>query len=66
MWKSGDVVMWRGILREQVWHVQPTIVVKDEPDEIILVLLPGTECLAEETYPLGKQAARRWWDFMDT
>jgi hypothetical protein len=66
MWKPGDVVMWRGILREQDWHVQPTIVVKDHPDELVLTLLPGTECLAEETYPLGKQISRRWWDFIDT
>ena len=66
MWKPGDVVMWRGILREQVWHVQPTIVVKDDWEELVLTLLPGTECLAEETYPLGKQNAKRWWDFMKT
>lgn len=65
MWKTGDVVMWRGILREQVWHVQPTIVVKDEPDELVVTLLPGTECLAEETYPLGKENSKRWWDFLD-
>jgi hypothetical protein len=65
MWNPGDIVMWRGILNEQVWHVQPTIVVKDEPSELVLTLLPGTECLAEETYPLGKQKAKRWWDFRD-
>ncbi len=32
-------------------------------DELILTLLPGTECMAEETYPQGKQIAKRWWDF---
>ena len=32
-------------------------------DELILTLLPGTECIAEETYPQGKQIAKRWWDF---
>jgi len=57
--------MWRGILNDSVWHVQPTIVVKDDPDELVLTLLPGTECLAEETYPLGKQNSKRWWDFKD-
>lgn len=65
MWKPGDIVMWRGILRERVWHVQPTIVVKDAPNELVLMLLPGTECMAEETYFKGKRYARRWWDFRD-
>ena len=65
MWKPGDIVSWRGILRERVWHVQPTIVVKDEPEELVLTLLPGTECMAEETYPLGKKNSKRWWDFKD-
>jgi len=63
MWKPGDIVSWRGIRNNCVWHVQPTIVVKDNPDELVLTLLPGTECMAEETYPQGKQHARRWWDF---
>lgn len=63
MWKPGDIVAWRGIRRDRVWHVQPTIVVKDSPKEVVLVLLPGTECLAEKTYPLGKQYSKRWWDF---
>ena len=65
MWKPGEIVMWRGILNDHVWHVQPTIVVKDDPTELVLTLLPGTECLAEETYPLGKQKSKRWWDFKD-
>jgi len=66
MWNPGDVVMWRGVLRGRVWHVQPTLVVKDNPEELVLALLPGTECMAEETYPLGKGEAKRWWDFKDT
>jgi predicted RNA-binding protein associated with RNAse of E/G family len=63
MWNSGEVVSWRGIRNEVVWHVQPTLVVKDSPKEVVLTLLPGTECMAEETYPLGKQKSKRWWDF---
>jgi hypothetical protein len=63
MWKPGDIVSWRGIRNNCIWHVQPTLVVKDTPGEIVLALLPGTECMAEETYPLGKKNARRWWDF---
>ena len=63
MWKPGDIVAWRGIRNNRIWHVQPTIVVKDEPGELVLTLLPGTECMAEETYPQGKNKSRRWWDF---
>jgi len=63
MWKPGDVVLWRGIFNNRVWHVQPTIVVKDSPDELVLTLLPGTECIAEESYPKGKKQGKRWWDF---
>ena len=64
-WKPGDVIAWRGIYRNQVWHVQPTIVVKDSPEEIVLTLLPGAECMAEENYSRGKENSRRWWDFED-
>jgi len=65
MWKPGDIVTWRGIFAKRVWHVQPTIVVKDSPDELVLTLLPGTECIAEETYLKGKQNSNRRWDFKD-
>ena len=65
MWNPGEVITWRGIFRGRVWHAQPTIVVKDSPDELMLTLLPGAECLAEETYPKGKKTAKRWWDFKD-
>ena len=63
MWQPGDVVAWRGIRNNLVWHVQPTIVVKDSPEELVLTLLPGTECAAEETYSLGNKNGKRWWDF---
>lgn len=66
MWNPGDVIMWRGIFNNRVWHVQPTIVVKDSPDELVLTLLPGTECIAEESYPNGKKQGKRWWDFKNT
>jgi protein associated with RNAse G/E len=65
MWQPGDVVAWRGIRNNLVWHVQPTLVVKDTPQELALTLLPGTECMAEETYPLGKNNGKRWWDFKE-
>lgn len=62
-WKPDDIIAWRGIYRNRIWHVQPTIVVKDAPDEIVLTLLPGTECIAEENYPKGKRNGRRRWFF---
>ena len=65
MWKPGDVISWRGIYRERIWHVQPTILVRDCLEEIALTLLPGTECIAEETYPKGKKGDSRRWHFMD-
>ena len=65
MWRPGDVISWRGIFRERVWHVQPTILVKDSPQEIVLTLLPGTECIAEESYPKGKKNGQRRWFFVN-
>jgi predicted RNA-binding protein associated with RNAse of E/G family len=59
MWNPGDVVAWRGIFRGRIWHVQPTIVVKDSPEEIVLALLPGTECIAEENYLTRKDKSKR-------
>jgi protein associated with RNAse G/E len=65
MWKPGDIVAWRGIYRERVWHAQTTITVKDTPEEIVLVLLPGTECVAPEGYLDGKDSNKRRWNFLD-
>ncbi len=65
MWEPGDIIAWRGIYRECIWHVQPTILVKDSPEEIALTLLPGTECIAEENYPHGKKNGKRRWYFMN-
>ncbi len=65
MWEYGDVIAWRGIYRERIWHVQPTLLVKDSPEEVVVTLLPGTECIAEETYPKGKKNGQRRWYFVD-
>jgi protein associated with RNAse G/E len=65
MWEPGDVISWRGIYRERIWHVQPTILVRDSPAETVLTLLPGTECIAEESYPKGKKNGQRRWYFVD-
>jgi len=65
LWKSGDVIVWRGIYRNQVWHAQPVIVVKDTPEEMCVTLLPGTECVAPEGYLDGKDSAKRRWSFKE-
>lgn len=65
MWHPGDIISWRGIYRERVWHAQTTITVKDTPDEIVLALLPGTECIAPEGYLDGKDSTKRRWNFKD-
>lgn len=65
LWKPGEIVSWRGIFNNRVWHAQPTIVVRDRPEETILTLLPGTECIAEESYPKGKVNGKRRWFFVN-
>jgi hypothetical protein len=50
MWQPGDSVVWRGIYRNRIWHAQTVIVVKDTTEEIVVALLPGTECIAPEGY----------------
>ena len=64
MWKSGDVIAWRGIYRNKVWHAQTTLVVRDTAQELVLALLPGAECIAEEDYAKGN-GKHRWWNFRD-
>jgi len=65
MWKIGDVIAWRGIYRNRIWHVQPTILVRDSPYEVVTTLLPGTECIADENYPKGKKHSKRRWNFIE-
>jgi protein associated with RNAse G/E len=65
MWQPGDVISWRGIYRNRIWHVQPTILVKDSPEEVVTTLLPGTECIADENYPKGKKHSKRRWHFIE-
>ena len=65
MWQPGDSVVWRGIYRNRIWHVQTVIVVKDTTEEIVVALLPGTECIAPEGYLNGKINGKHCWDFKD-
>jgi protein associated with RNAse G/E len=65
MWQPGDVIFWRGIYRNRIWHCQPTLLVKDSPQEVVTSLLPGTECIADENYPNGKRNSRPRWEFKE-
>lgn len=63
MWKPGDVIAWREVFRGRVWHALSCFVVKDAPNEIVIVALPGSERMIEEHYPKGKNNGKRRWDF---
>lgn|SRR5574341_408322 len=64
-WNTGEVIAWRGIYNQKVWHAAPMIVVKDSPEETALALLPGANCFVPEGYSRGKQNGKRRWDFKD-
>lgn len=64
-WEPGSSIAWRGIYRERIWHSQSVIVVRDAPGEIVLTLLPGSECIAPEGYSLGKNSYKRRWNFKE-
>lgn len=65
LWKAGDIVAWRGIYRNRIWHAIPTTIVKDTGQELVLALTPGTNCLVEEHYPTRNNNGKRRWDFKD-
>ena len=65
MWQPGDTLVWRGVYRQRVWHAQTVLVVEDSPNELVVALLPGAECVAPEGYLLGKQSDKRRWNFKD-
>jgi protein associated with RNAse G/E len=64
-WNPGNIISWRGIYRNRIWHSQTVIVVRDTPEEVVLALLPGTECMAPEGYSSGKNSFQRRWNFKD-
>jgi predicted RNA-binding protein associated with RNAse of E/G family len=65
MWNPGDVIAWRGIYRQRVWHAQTAIIVKDTSNEMVLALITGAECAAPEGYLNGKDSNKRRWNFKD-
>jgi uncharacterized protein DUF402 len=65
MWKPGDEIAWRGIYRNRIWHAQTVIVMQDTSEELVVALLPGTECIAPEGYLTGKNNGKHRWNFKD-
>jgi hypothetical protein len=65
VWKRGDIIAWRAVFRNRVWSALSVIVVKDAPEEMVLTLPPGAECMAEKDYAKGKKNGHRRWDFKD-
>lgn len=46
----GDHCVIRGIVNQQVWMAKSVIVVKDQPEETVLLLIPGAQCAFPEGY----------------
>lgn len=62
MWNPGDVIAFRGVYNNRVSYIQSAIVVKDQPEEIALAILPGAECFAPEGYIDGRHGTCGRWD----
>lgn len=65
MWEPGEIIVWRGIFRDMVWHAQAIIVVQDTEKELVLALLPGAEAMIEPDYVKSQKKGKRRWDFKD-
>jgi hypothetical protein len=65
MWKPGDHVLLRGIYNNHVWIAQSSIVVKDDPAEVALALLPGAGCAVPEGYLNRKHGTGGKWSRWD-
>jgi len=49
-WTPGESCVLRGVVNGRVWLAQSVIVVKDAPEETILLLVPGAQCAYPEGY----------------
>ena len=57
--KEGECCALRGIVNGRMWLAQSVIVVRDDPEETILLLLPGAECAFPEGYWRWKRGGDR-------
>lgn len=49
-WAKGDRCAFRGVVNGQVWSARSVMVVKDQPEETILCVMPGAQCAFPEGY----------------
>jgi Protein of unknown function (DUF402) len=61
-WKPGETVALRGIYNGRVSYMQSAVVVRDDPEEVALAILPGAACCAPEGYVNGKHGKSGRWD----
>ena len=61
-WKPGDNIALRGMYAGCPWYVQSAIVVKDSPEEIALLIIPGAECVAPYGYIHQKHGSDGKWE----
>lgn len=61
MWHSGDVVAVRELWKGRVWKARPWMVVRDEPDELVLWIPQGTPT----KIPDGSGIPRDEWELRD-
>lgn len=47
---AGESCVLRGVVNNQVWLAESVIVVKDKPEETVLLLMPGAQCAFPEGY----------------
>ncbi len=50
LWNEGDNVLLRGVFDQRPVYVQSVRVVKDTPEETVLLIWPGAECAAPRGY----------------
>jgi hypothetical protein len=62
MRRPGEIALIRGMYEGKPWFVQTTIVVRDAPEQTVLLLEPGAECAAPWGYLHGKHGGRERWD----
>ena len=43
-WQAGTQILERGIVRNKVWIVRPVTVIEDDPDQLAILLQPGSPC----------------------
>ena len=61
-WQPGDAVALRGMYNQKPWYIQAARVVKDTPEEIVLLVVPGAECVAPANYIHKKHGDHTGWE----